>query len=296
MLADAGGWVEEVIRVTPASHEKPVYLVERVAVPNFPPEANGLGWLSGGFDLGPGRYQVDWMMHDSGGRGCSARWNLNVKLAARERNVALTLRENTVAARIAAPFDDEPRTEGVEGQPLSVKILLNLSPTRAQESLLRPQYAAVLLSILRSIVRESGGSRLTLVAFNLRAQKIVYQQDDVEQIDFAALAKALQTPAAGTIDYRLLQDRRSEAHFVTNLLIDQLGSRTASQDAIVIVGPKVSLKKSIPRNAPGGRCGALPDLLPELQPQPVRGSLPRDDRLCTESLPRCIKIRHCAPS
>jgi hypothetical protein len=184
-------------------------------------------------------------MHDSGGRGCSARWNLNVKLAARERNVALTLRENTVAARIAAPFDEEPPTEGVEGQPLRVKILLNLSPTRAQESLLRPQYAAVLLSMLRSIVRESGGSRLTLVAFNLRAQKIVYQQDDVEQIDFAALAKALQTPAAGTIDYRLLQDRRSEAHFVTNLLIDQLGSRTASQDAIVIVGPKVSLEKKV---------------------------------------------------
>ena len=204
-----------------------------------------MGWLAGGFDLGPGRYQVDWTMHDSGGRGCSAHWNLDVKLAARERKVALTLRENAVAARIATPFEDEPPAVRAAGQPLRMKILLNLSPAGAQESLLKPQDAAVLLSMLRSIVRESGVGRLTLIAFNLRAQKIVYQQDDVEQIDFAALAKALQTPAAGTIDYRLLQDRRSEAHFVTNLLIDQLGSRTASQDAIVIVGPKVSLEKKV---------------------------------------------------
>ncbi len=109
---------------------------------------------------------------------------------------------------------------------------------------MNPQHAVVLLSMLRSIVREPGFARFTLVAFNLRAQKIVHQQADVEQIDFSALGKAL-TAESGTIDYRLLQDKKSEAHFVTNLLIEQLGRKTAPQDAIVIMGPKMTLEKMV---------------------------------------------------
>lgn len=91
--------------------------------------------------------------------------------------------------------------------------------------------------MLRSIVREPGATRLTLVAFDLRAQKIVYQQAGAEQIDFSALGKALNTES-GTIDYRLLRDKKSEVHFATNLLMEQLGRKTAPQDAIVIVGPR----------------------------------------------------------
>jgi hypothetical protein len=53
----------------------------------------------------------------------------------------------------------------------------------------------------------------------------------------------MQTPLAGTVNYRPLEDRHSESHFVTKLLIDQLGQRTSSQDAIIIVGPKATLEK-----------------------------------------------------
>jgi hypothetical protein len=98
--------------------------------------------------------------------------------------------------------------------------------------------------MLRSIVREPDVRRVSLIAFNMRVQKIVYRQDNAETVDFTALGKALATPDAGTVNYRLLQDRRSEAHFVTSLLIDQLGRRTSSEDAIIILGPKVSLEKN----------------------------------------------------
>jgi hypothetical protein len=244
MLADAGKSLDILIRVTAGSHELPVYLMESITVPHFPPEAKGLGWLAGGFDVGPGRYQVDWMMHDGVGRACGAHWDLDVKPRGRERNVTFTLAESTVAETLASPFEDGPPPMP-SGQPLRVKILLNLSPGAARESLLNPQYAAVLLSMLRSIVRETSISRLSLVAFNLRAQKILYQRDEVEQIDFATLGQVVQTPSAGTIDYRLLQDRQSQTHFVTHLLIDHLGGKAHSQDAIIIVGPKVSLERKL---------------------------------------------------
>ena len=97
MLAGAGGSLEIALRVTAGSPGDPVYLVQQVGVPDFPPGANGMGWLAGGFDVGPGRYQVDWMMRDTVGRTCAAHWDVSVKLGPRERNVALTLGQNAVA-------------------------------------------------------------------------------------------------------------------------------------------------------------------------------------------------------
>src|SRR5260370_13311909 len=80
--------------------------------------------------------------------------------------------------------------------PLHVKILLNLSPAKPQESILKPQEAAVLLSILRGITRQPGVSRFSVVAFNLRAQKIIYSEASADKIDFAALSKAAHLPTA----------------------------------------------------------------------------------------------------
>jgi hypothetical protein len=65
----------------------------------------------------------------------------------------------------------------------------------------------VLISMLHSIAREQDVRSLSLIAFNMRAQKIVYRQDDAETVDFAALGSVLETPDAGTVNYRQLQDR-----------------------------------------------------------------------------------------
>jgi hypothetical protein len=85
-----------------------------------------------------------------------------------------------------------------------------------------------------------------LVAFNIWAQRIVARQERAAKIDFAALAKATQAPANGTVNYRRLQEPKSEVHFVTKLLTDELAVRAPSPDAIIIVGPKVSLEQKVP--------------------------------------------------
>jgi hypothetical protein len=151
-----------------------------------------------------------------------------------------------VAERAEGPFGEQPPVGRAAAEPLHVKILLNLSPLKPQQSILKPIDRAVLLSMLRSITREPGVRRLSLVAFNLREQRIIYHQEDGDRIDFAALDKAAQSPTAGTISYSLLTDPRSETHFVTKLLTDQLGAQTSSPDAIIIVGPKVTLEKKVP--------------------------------------------------
>jgi hypothetical protein len=87
-------------------------------------------------------------MRDGGGRVCSSHWKLEVCLGS-SKNLPLTLGPNKVAERVEGSFGDEPAFERPAAQPLHVKILLNLSPATPRESILKPQEAAVLLSILR---------------------------------------------------------------------------------------------------------------------------------------------------
>jgi hypothetical protein len=246
MLTEARGGLHEVLRVRSAIQGDPEYLVQNIGVPSVPPRVTGMGSVTGGFDVGLGRYRVDWMMRDRSGRACSSHWNVEARLGSRDRSVVLAIPDNTAAASVTRPLEDEAPAKGVLGQAVRVKILLNLSPVGPQEGVLNPRYARALLSMVQSIVREPGVSQLSLIAFDLRAQKIVYERNDRERIDFAALGKTLDTQPAATIDYHLLRDKNSEVHFLTNLLVSQLGDGATSQDAIIILGPKVSLERKVP--------------------------------------------------
>jgi hypothetical protein len=111
--------------------------------------------FGGGFDFGRGKYHVDWMMRDNGGQVCSSHWQLEANLGSRERNVPLTLDDSAIAERLSTPFDDEPPSARIAAHGLRVKVLLNVSPAGGKESLLKPQYATDLVSMLRSLVRET---------------------------------------------------------------------------------------------------------------------------------------------
>jgi hypothetical protein len=241
----AGGALSVLVRVPPTSQRQSAYFAQQVVVPNLPAEAKGMGMFAGGFDLGSGRYGVDWIMRDRAGRACSSHWELQAKLGPHERTMPLTLGENAIAEGLANGSDEKPASSPVATQGFHVKILLNVSPVGEKKSLLDPRYAQVLVSMLRSIVHESDVRRVGLIAFNLRAQKVVYRMENADTVDFSALGKVFEHPDAGAIDYRLLQDRKSGAHFVTNLLIDQLGCAASCEDAIVILGPKVTLERTV---------------------------------------------------
>lgn len=247
VLADAGGWLQVAMRVMPTPEtEHPAYLAHRFAIPHIPPGNKGEVMLASGFDLGPGRYRIDWIMRDARERICSSHWDLEARTGLDKQDLPLTLGPNQIVDLEENGSADGPQVKRDPAQPVQVKILLNLSPARPQESVVRPEDAAVLFSILQSITGQPGIALSTLVAFNLREQKIVYRRENADQIDFFALEKAIQSPTVGTIDISLLRDPHSETHFVTRLLTDQLGAQTASPDAIIIVGPKVTLNRKVP--------------------------------------------------
>jgi hypothetical protein len=247
VLSDAGGWLQVAMRVTPlAETDSSAYLAHRFRTSGAPLDSKGEVILTGGFDHGPGRFRVDWIMRDARQRVCTSHWELEAKAGIGKQDVPLTLGPNQIFDVDRSSLSNGSPNGRAPVQPLRIKLLVNLSPANPPDGLLRLGDAAVLLSIVHSIADQPGIAVSGLVACNLWDQKILHRQESVDQIDFRALERAIQSPTAGTIDIRLLRDPQSETHFVTKLLTDQLGAQTDPPDAIVIVGAKVSLKRKIP--------------------------------------------------
>jgi hypothetical protein len=251
VVADASGWRRAAMRITPKREsDRPVYVAYRFVVPDIVPRSKADASLTGGFDLGPGQYRVEWFLRDGRERVCSAHQGLEARTGV---EVPLTLGPNQIVDMERKGYAAGQHVRPDFATPLRVKILLNVSPSRPRESIVRPEDATVLFSMLRGITGQPWIALSTLVAFNLREQRVLYQDED--QIDFVALEKAMQSPTAGTVDIRTLRDPQSETHFVTELLTNHLGAQADSPDAIIIVGLKVTLDRKVP-----------------LEPLPARGA------------------------
>jgi hypothetical protein len=75
-------------------------------------------------------------------------------------------------------------------------------------------------------------------------QRILYRQDDADQIDFPSLGKALSSLKFGMVDYKKLTDPHSGSDFLSKLVLDELGNNKS--DAVIFAGPKIGLNDSVP--------------------------------------------------
>jgi len=249
-LAGSDNLLTMIFRVTPGTRKDDAsYFVQRVRVPPIDADASGDAFLEGAFDLGEGKYHVDWLMRDRSERVCSSYWDTDAELAVRDKGLALTLGPEAVRAADTEPFKEEPPVERAQGQtPLNVKILINFAPQNARSAALSPVDQTALVSILRGISREPRIGRFSLVAFNLQQQKILYRQQDENRIDFPALGHALETMHLGTVDIKHLNTKNSETEFLGTLIQQELRGED-HPDALIFAGPKVLLEENVSRGS-----------------------------------------------
>jgi hypothetical protein len=247
-LAGSGNLLTMLFRVSPAERpDEPVYFVQRVSVPPIEEDAKGDAYLQGGFDIGEGKYNVDWLMRDRSERVCSGYWNIDASLPSRDRDVALEIPPGTVKAADREMFRHEPPVERAEREgPLNVKVMVNFAPQNARSATLQPLDTNALVSILRSISREPRIGRFSVVAFNMHEQRVIYRQDVASQIDFPALGQALESLDLGTVDLRRLSQPNSETQFLGELIASELQG-PEQPDAVIFAGPKVMLDSNVPQ-------------------------------------------------
>lgn len=224
----------------------PVYFIHRMKVPAIEEEAKGDAYFQGGFDLGEGKFKVEWLMRDRTERVCSSFWQVESTLPVKDKQVALSLTQGAIRQSEREQFKDEPPIQRVAEAPaLNVKVLVNFAPQNSRSATLQPLDMSALTAILRNISRDPRIGKFTVVAFNLQEHRVVYRQDNGEKIDFPALGEALDSLSLGTVDLKRLSHKNGETEFLTKLIQDEVGS-TEKSDAVVFAGPKALLEESVP--------------------------------------------------
>jgi hypothetical protein len=248
-LAGDGNLLTMIFRVTPEAHpDETVYLSQRMSVPTIADDAKGDAALDGAFDVGIGKYHVDWLMRDRSEHVCSSNWDIEASLPAKDREMALDIAASAVEPPEAEPFREEPPIERLrEGPPLNIKVMVNFAPQNAYSAAMQPIDMNALISILRNIAREPRIGRFSVVAFNMQEQRVIYRQQSSSQIDFPALGEALHTLNLGTVDFRKLGQKHSDSDFLTNLITTEMKDEKETPDAVIIAGPKVMLDDNLPQ-------------------------------------------------
>ena len=238
-----------IFRVAPeARKEEPEYFVQRVNVPPIETEARGEAYLQGTFDLGEGRYHVDWIMRDRSERVCSSYWDFEAALNPKEKSMPVDLPPNTIQAADVELFKDEPPVRRAPDESLNVKLLVNFAPQNARSAALLPQDTTALVWILRSIWREPRFGRFSLVVFNLQEQRILHRQDNVERIDFPTLGQAVDRLKLGTVDVKHLAHKTGETEFLAALIQKEMGGEN-HPDALIFASPKAMLEENVPTDS-----------------------------------------------
>ncbi len=243
-LAGSGNQLTIVFRVTPENHpDEPVYFAQHIAVPAIADDAKGEPYLEGQFDVGEGKYHVDWLMRDRSERVCADFWDFDASLSSRDKEMVLNIQPSMVQASDTEPFKVEaPVERAARSQPLNVKVIVNFAPQDDHSVTLQPLDTNALVSILRNIAREPRIGMFSIVAFNMQEQRVIYRQEDASQIDFPALGKALDSLNLGTVDLKHLSQKHGDSNFLSNLIARELKDDKELPDAVIFAGPKVTVQ------------------------------------------------------
>jgi hypothetical protein len=183
-------------------------------------------------------------MRDRSERVCSFYWDSVASLAPKDKDVVLHINPGAIEGADKEPFREEPPVsrDNKKG-PLMVKVMVNFAPQRARSATLQPLDTHALISILRNISREPRICRFSVVAFNMQEQRVLFRQEDTEQINFPALGDSLQSLSLGTVDLKRLEDKHGDTGFLSKLINRELSNSKA--DAVIFAGPKVMLEEEV---------------------------------------------------
>ncbi len=220
------------------------YFSQHFRVPSIEENAKGDAYLEGGFDLGEGKYKVDWLMRDQAERVCTFHWDVDASLPDRDKDVNLRLGAGQVAASSPEAFQEDAPVERSEGRAgLNLKVLVNFAPPNSKAAVLQPMDRNALLSILRSITRDPRVGKFSIVAFNLQEQKVLFRQEEASRIDYSGLGESLETLSLGTVDVKRLSQKNGETQFLAELVQQEVAGSRA--DALVFAGPKAMLEQNV---------------------------------------------------
>ncbi len=247
-LAGSENQLTIVFGVTLEGHpDSPIYFKQHYAVPSIDDNAGGSAYLQGGFQLGEGKYHVNWLMRDRQERICSFHWDSEASIPQRDRPMTVDIPAGAVQPLDSELFKEEAPVERAKAaSPVAVKVMVNFAPQDSASSTMQPFDTVALVSILRSIARDPHIDSFSVVAYNMQEQRVIYRQDGATQIDFPALGHALTSLNLGTVDLKRLSQKHGDSEFLSKLITTEVKEDKQVPDAVIFAGPKIMLDDGLP--------------------------------------------------
>lgn len=232
------------LRVRSERHnQEPVYFVQKFRVPEIE-DPHGDAFLNGAFRLGEGIYHVDWMMRDSDERVCARFWDVEARVTGKDIPLAHRLPQDLIQPMEATSFTEEDPVERQPiGRALRVKVIVNFAPQSSDAATLGHEDLQGLAAILRKIGGEPNIGSFSIVACSLRAQNVIYRQQDSSRIDLPALGQALRPLNLASVDAKQLAVKNGEAEFLGRLVTEEM--EEGHPDGLIFVSPQYPL--NLPR-------------------------------------------------
>jgi hypothetical protein len=231
------GLLLNVFRVTPNKPEgAAVWFVRRWPLPEFPEKSvqsrRTYLQLGGGFIVGPGEYQVDWLLLDGRDRVCRKSWKVKAKEA---RAKSLGIEEGLV--------DDDRRLMAWKGpgeqagaEARRATIFLHAAPTFRRRVYTRLSFwdRRLLLTSLRNTVERGGFTAARVVVFDLERRQVLFEAEEFGAGEYRRLGRVLGEVDLATIDYGTLSSGETEWAFLEKMVGRERGREA---DAVVFITP-----------------------------------------------------------
>jgi hypothetical protein len=231
------------IRVTPAAGGEPFYLGSYSRLRNVP-KTNGQSEFGGVYQVGEGRYTVDWMLADDQNRTCRKSWKVEAKLDAHERGLKLGMAANTAGSLTYRRWS--PQRDDSDVNPLGrLTVLLHAAPLYPRSTRFRIQDRLMLVSSLASLLESLPARSVRVVVFNLDQQKELFREDDLTPDSFDQVAQSTSNLQLQVVDYRVLQNRRGHISLLADLIKQELEAAQPS-DKVIFLGPPSRFYDKLP--------------------------------------------------
>ncbi|MBI1354968.1 MAG: hypothetical protein GC160_11525 [Acidobacteria bacterium] len=226
------------VRIEPLepADAKPVELNSEGWLQNIPADARGSIEIDGSFAVGPGLYRIEWFLLDSLGHSCKLTWDVDAALTKRDGDVTLQLGPGEIAdSRLGLFRPEKVRTDPALGQPLRVKVLLNLDTWSRRRAGVRLFEFMPRISALRAISRHPRIARVALVAFSVEEQQTYLRHGLQDHFDFPGLQPAIDEISPALISFEQLGKDKTK-DFLTEILLRELPG-DEDVDAYIFLGP-----------------------------------------------------------
>jgi len=190
-------------------------------------------FFSGGFYIGPGDYEVEWLMSDDQGRVCRSQWSFSTK---RTRAADTALKPNAIEplglenwrGPIAKP----------DGQ--RATIFLNAAPLWRSRYFTRLNAwdRSLLLGSLTALLDLGGFQSARVVAYDMAGRRVLFEEAAFSRQSYAKLAQQLREANFGLIDYGVLKDGPSEGDYLASL-VQKDRQQVQPSEVVIFLGPEL---------------------------------------------------------